>query len=178
MNIDFLSADSHKWLLGPEGCGVFFCRASVITKLHPEIGWLNVVNALDYGNYDFTLRDDAKRFECGSYNIPGILAMNASMKLIEEIGIDVISKRVLGLTTALADGLHRKGYSIVSSRVENEASGIVSFTSSKHDHKELNRELMRQKFVLALREGRLRASPHFYNSLEQIDALIDALPDH
>ncbi len=80
MNIDFLSADGHKWLLGPEGCGVFFCRRELIPSLRPEVGWLNVVNALDYGNYDFTLRDDAKRFECGSYNIPGILALNASLK--------------------------------------------------------------------------------------------------
>ncbi|MEI6232467.1 MAG: aminotransferase class V-fold PLP-dependent enzyme [Planctomycetota bacterium] len=175
MNIDFLSADSHKWLLGPEGCGVFYCRKELITKLRPEIGWLNVVNALDYGNFDFTLRDDAKRFECGSFNIPGILAMNASMQLIEEIGIDLISKRVLGLTDLLVEGLKRKGYSIFSSRDEHESSGIVAFTSSSRDHKDINRDLMRQKFVLALREGRLRASPHFYNTPEQIDQLIDAL---
>lgn len=178
MNIDFLSADSHKWLLGPEGCGVFFCRTELIKQLHPEIGWLNVVNALEYGNYDFTLRDDAKRFECGSFNIPGILAMNASMKLIEEIGVELISKRVLALTNALCSGLQNKGYQVVSSRSENEWSGIVAFTSPTHDHKEINRELLRKKFVLALREGRLRASPHFYNSLDQIYALTDALPRH
>ncbi len=178
MNIDFLSADGHKWLLGPEGCGVFFCRSELIKNLRPEIGWLNVVNALDYGNYDFTLRDDAKRFECGSYNIPGILALNASMQLIEEIGVNVISKRVLKLTDALVEGLKQKGYDVVSSRREGESSGIVSFVSGSHDLKELNRELMRQKFVLALREGRLRASPHFYNSMEQIGQLLDALPGH
>ncbi|HLX64648.1 MAG TPA: aminotransferase class V-fold PLP-dependent enzyme [Planctomycetota bacterium] len=177
MNIDFLSADGHKWLLSPEGCGVFFCRKELIQELRPEIGWLNVINAQDYGHYDLTLRDDAKRFECGSYNIPGILALNASLKLIEEIGIDLISRRVLALTDVLVEGLKRKGYAVVSSRREGESSGIVSFTSSTRDHKELNRELMRKKIVLALREGRLRASPHFYNSVEQIERVIEELPE-
>lgn len=178
MNIDFLSADSHKWLLGPEGCGVFFCRKELIASLRPEIGWMNVINAQDYGHYDLTLRDDAKRFECGSYNIPGMLAMNASMQLIEEIGIATISKRILALTDVLVEGLTRKGYDVISSRRPGESSGIVSFTSSMHHHKELNKELMRKKFVLALREGRLRASPHFYNSMEQIERLIKELPAH
>jgi selenocysteine lyase/cysteine desulfurase len=176
MNIDFLSADGHKWLLGPEGCGVFFCRKELITVLRPEVGWLNVINAQDYGNYDFTLRDDAKRFECGSYNIPGILALGASLKLIEELGVDLISRRVLALTEHFADGLCRKGYAVFSSRRESEASGIVSFTHPVHDLAALNRMLLREKIVLALREGRLRASPHFYNSFEQIDRVLDALP--
>ena len=177
MKIDFLSADGHKWLLAPEGCGIFFCRKDLIEKVRPEIGWMNVIDAQNYGNYDLTLRSDAKRFECGSYNIPGILAMNASMKLIEEIGIDLISKRVLALTDALVEGLKRKGYEVISSRSEGEASGIVSFVSRTHDHKEINRELMWKKIVLALREGRLRASPHFYNSPEQIELVLNALPD-
>ncbi len=177
MNIDFLSADGHKWLLAPEGCGIFFCRKELIGSVRPEIGWMNVVDAQNYGNYDLTLRHDARRFECGSYNIPGILAMNASMKLIEEFGIDLISKRVLGLTELFVDGLKRKGYAVVSSRTEGEASGIVSFTSKTRDHKEINRGLMQRKIILALREGRLRASPHFYNSVEQIEKVLRELPD-
>lgn len=177
MNIDFLSADGHKWLLAPEGCGVFFCRAELIESMRPEIGWLNVVNALDYGNYDFTLRSDAKRFECGTYNIPGILSMNAAMELIETIGVETISERVLGLTDYLIDRLKRKNIEIVSSRCSGEASGIVAFNCPGHDHKKLNRELMQQKIVLALREGRLRASPHFYNTIEQMDQLAEAVPN-
>lgn len=175
MKIDFLSADGHKWLLGPEGCGVFFCRKELIAAMRPEVGWLNVVNAQDYGHYDFTLRPDARRFECGSYNIPGILALNASMALIEELGIDFISARVLGLTEHLAEGLKRQNAEVVSSRRPGEASGIVAFKVPGKDQKELNHRLIEQKIVLALREGRLRASPHFYNSEEQIDALLNAL---
>src|SRR6185295_6590809 len=98
-----------------------------------------------------------KRFECGSYNIPGIVALNASLKLIEEVGIELISARVLGLTEHLVEGLKRKNLEVISSRRDGEASGIVAFTVPGRDCKEINRELMRQKIVLALREGRLRA---------------------
>ena len=176
MNIDYLSADGHKWLLGPEGCGVFFCREALLKSLRPEVGWMNVINAQDYGNYDFTLRDDARRFECGTYNIPGILSFGASVKLIHEFGIENIWRRVEALTGRLCAGLASKGYQVVSSRAANESSGIVSFTHAKLDHKAIVRQLQSQKITIVLREGRMRASPHFYNSPEQIDRLLAALP--
>ena len=174
-NIDFLSADGHKWMLAPEGCGVFFCRRELLEQLRPEVGWLNVINAADYGNYDFTLRSDAKRFECGSYNIPGILGFGESLRLLLDVGIDTISRRVLTLTEQLCEGLRRKGYAIVSSRREGEASGIVAFTHPGRNQQEIVNALKAKKIIIIMREGRLRASPHFYNSPEQIDQLIDAL---
>ena len=72
MKIDYLSADGHKWLLGPEGAGIFYCRRELIERTRPlMVGWMNVVDAQDYGDYDYTLRPDAGRFECGSYNVAG-----------------------------------------------------------------------------------------------------------
>ncbi len=178
MNIDFLSADGHKWLLGPEGLGIFYCRRELIPTLRPEIGWMNVINAQDYGHYDFTLRPDAKRFECGSYNIPGVLALGAALEVLAEIGIPTIWNRVRALTDQLVEGLLKKGYRIISSRAENEASGIVSFASPTHDHNTIVRDLESQEIIIVMRESRLRASPHFYNTAEQIDQLLVALPKH
>jgi len=178
MNIDYLAADGHKWMLAPEGCGFFYCRRELLSSLRPEIGWWNVVNAQDYGTYDFTLRSDAVRFECGTYTIPCILALGASLKLLLEVGIDLISARVHALTEQLAEGLTRKGYELVSSRAGEEWSGLVSFNSQRHDHQQIVRDLKAQKIIVVLREGRLRASPHFYNLPEQIARLIDALPAH
>jgi selenocysteine lyase/cysteine desulfurase len=175
MNIDFLSADGHKWLLGPEGCGIFFCRRERIATLRPEVGWMNVVNATDYGNYDFTLRNDARRFECGTYNIPGILGFGASLKLMLEVGLETISKRVLFLTQRLSDGLKAKGFQVVSSRIPGEESGIVAFTIPGRDHAQIVNVLKKKKIIIIQREGRLRASPHFYNSVEQVDALLAEL---
>jgi len=176
MNIDFLSADGHKWMLAPEGFGFFYCRKDLLSALRPEIGWWNVINAQDYGSYDFTLRPNAQRFECGTYTIPCMLALGASLKLLLDVGIDFIGRRVHWLTQHLADGLTQKGYTVISSRRPDEWSGIVSFTHPRHDHKKIVRDLMAQKIVIVMREGRLRASPHFYNTPEQIDRLLAALP--
>jgi len=87
MHVDYLSADGHKWLLGPEGAGVFYCRRELLEHTRPAtIGWMNVVDAQDYGNYDYTLRPDAGRFECGSYNVPGLLALKGSVELLTAVG--------------------------------------------------------------------------------------------
>jgi cysteine desulfurase / selenocysteine lyase len=176
MKIDFLSADGHKWMLGPEGAGFFYCRQEHLMKLRPEVGWMNVINAQAYGSYDFTLRNDARRFECGTYNIPGILSLSASLQLIDELGIDFIGRRVEGLTQMLCDGLREKGYDVFSPRGAGEWSGIVTFTSPTHDHATILKTLHAKKIALVLREGRLRASPHFYNSAEQIARLLKELP--
>lgn len=176
MNIDFLAADGHKWLLAPEGLGIFYCRRALMPQVEPEIGWMNVVNATDWGNYNFTLRDDAKRFECGSYNIPGVLALGAALEVLHEVGIDLIQQRVLGLTDLLVALLDRKGYQVFSPRGPGESSGIVSFTSSRHDHGQIVQMLERQKIIIVTRGGRLRASPHFYNTPAQIAQLVEALP--
>jgi selenocysteine lyase/cysteine desulfurase len=145
--------------------------------MRPEVGWMNVVNALEYGKYDFTLRPDARRFECGSYNLAGILALGAMLELLLEVGIGRIWERVQGLNAVLVEGLVAKGYRLVSPRrEESECSGIVSFTSPRHSHEEILKDLERRRMIIALREGRLRVSPHFYNSESQIAALLDALP--
>ena len=183
MNIDFLSADGHKWLLGPEGLGIFYCRKELIPQVRPEVGWMNVINAQDYGHYDFTLRQDAKRFECGSYNIPGVLGLGAALEVLHEVGLNLVSERILALTDHLAAGLAAKGYRLISPRgVESNGhdprSGIVSFVSPTHDHAQIIRSLDQQRIVLVTREGRLRASPHFYNTQDQIEHLLAALPGH
>ena len=177
MNIDFLSADGHKWLLGPEGAGIFYCRKDLLTSLRPEVGWMNVIHANDYGSYDFTLRADARRFECGSHNIPGVLALGASMQMLSDIGWDIVTGRVLGLTAQLCSGLAQKSYTLISSRREHETSGIVSFTSRSHSHAEIISNLEKRKIIIVEREGRLRVSPHFYQSSEDINRLLNALPD-
>ncbi len=176
MNIDFLSADGHKWLLGPEGAGIFYCRQELQDLLRPEIGWMNVENANDYGTYDLTLRQDARRYECGSHNVPGILGLGASLELLGEVGMATVTARILGLTQRLATGLAAKGYSVVSSRRPGEASGIVSFKSNRHKHEQIIKDLEQRHVIIVERERRLRASPHFYNSETEIDRLLEALP--
>jgi selenocysteine lyase/cysteine desulfurase len=180
MNIDFLAADGHKWLLGPEGAGVFYCRRELIERTRPlMVGWMNVINALEYGSYDYTLRPDAGRFECGSHNVGGLLALKASVELLSSVGIGMIAQRIRELTDRLIEGLQSKGYAILSPRDKWQWSGIVSFASEVHDHEKVFHALRREHHTeIAIREGRLRASPHFYNTEAQIDALVAHLPAH
>lgn len=179
LGVDFLSADGHKWMLGPEGCGVFYCRAGLAERLHPTVvGWMNMVDAQNYGDYRFELLPDARRFEPGSYNIAGILALGASLDLLLEVGIDEVWSRVESLTAGVCEGLASKGYHVFSPRDgADERSGIVIFEHNDPDrHRAIVHELEAANIVIALREGRLRFSGHFYNSAEQVDRLISALP--
>lgn len=178
MKIDFLAADGHKWLLGAEGAGIFYCRKDLLERMRPlMIGWMNVINAQDYGDIDFTLKSDAGRFECGSYNVAGLLALKASMETLMSVGIPQIFDRVKHLTDRLVEGLEIKGYKVVSPRDFGHWSGAVSFVGKTHDSAEIVRSLRKNhRIEIALRENRLRASPHFYNTDAQIDRLIDTLP--
>ncbi|HEX8524527.1 MAG TPA: aminotransferase class V-fold PLP-dependent enzyme [Tepidisphaeraceae bacterium] len=180
MNIDYLSADGHKWMLGPEGAGIFYCRRELLDRTRPlMIGWMNVINPEQYGQYDYTLKPDAGRFESGTYNVPGLLSLKASLELLSTIGIDRIAQRIQHLTQHLADRLPLRGYKVLSPRTNNDWSGILSFQSPTHDHSEIIRTLRKShKTEIALREGRLRVSPHFYNTEEQLDRLLANLPPH
>jgi cysteine desulfurase/selenocysteine lyase len=180
MKIDYLSADGHKWLLGPEGAGVFYCRRDLIERTRPVmVGWMNVIDAQNYGDYNYTLRSDAQRFECGSYNVPGLLSLRASLEMLKGLGTGATAQRVRELTDRLIEKLKAKGYEVLSPRDKWQWSGIVSFASPKHNHEQIVLDLRKkQRTEIALREGRLRASPHFYNTEEQMDRLVTRLPAH
>jgi cysteine desulfurase/selenocysteine lyase len=180
MHIDYLSADGHKWLLGPEGAGIFYCRKELIERTRPlMVGWMNVVDAQNYGNYDYTLRPDAGRFECGSYNVAGLLAFKASVDLLQSAGVDQVSKRIKALTDVFIAELITKGYRIISPRGANQWSGIVSFVTSKYNQEQIFTKLRKDhRIEVAVREKRLRCSPHFYNTEAQLQKLVNLLPAH
>lgn len=180
MNIDFLAADGHKWLLGPEGAGLFYVRRELQGYLRPTtIGWLSVRNAFDFGRYQFEFKDSAARYESGSYNLAGTFALGAAIDLALEIGIENISRRLIRLTDRLAAGVVEKGYRVVSSRRPTEASAIVAFVSDTHDPKQIQAHLQSEhRIIIAERSGRLRASPHYYNTEREIDQLVETLPRH
>ncbi len=174
--IDFLAADGHKWMLGPEGAGLFFIRKELVELLHPiSVGWKSVVNATDFSKTDFRLRPYAGRWESGTLNVGGIVSLGASIDLLLEIGIPEVARRVLHLTDYLCERLARANLTVASSRLDGERSGIVSI--------ECPPAALSILFALLPRRGRhyqstrqpLGASPHFYNSEEDIDRLVSRL---
>jgi selenocysteine lyase/cysteine desulfurase len=159
---------------------VFYCRRELIERTRPVlIGWMNVIEAQKYGDYNYTLRPDAGRFECGTHNVPGLLSLKTSVDLLRDVGVDAVARRLKEITDRLIVGVMLKGYQIISPRSGTDWSGIVSFTSPKHHHEQVVLGLRKTHHIeIAMREGRLRASPHFYNTDAQIDRLIDLLPGH
>lgn len=180
MNIDFLAADGHKWLCAPEGAGLFYVRKELQGHLHPStIGWLSMKDPFAFGKYQFEFQDSARRYESGSHNLPGVYALGGAVELVLEVGVENIARRLLALTDRLVAGVREKGYRVVSSRRPTESSGIVAFISDLHDHDHVQRHLeMEHRIVIAVRCGRLRASPYFYNTEKEVDQLIEALPRH
>lgn len=176
MGIDFLSADGHKWLLSVEGCGIFYCAASVLEMVKPRIvGWRSVTDNQDFDTYHTDLQPSAGRFEEGTPNTPGIFALGAAIDLLLELGVPAIGERVLELTDRLVDGLHERGAELRSPRGPNEGSGIVSFTMPDCAPADTLRRLDAAGISAAVRRGGVRVSPHFYNTEAEIDRLIGAL---
>ncbi|MDE2998282.1 MAG: aminotransferase class V-fold PLP-dependent enzyme [Gemmatimonadota bacterium] len=175
--IDFVSADAHKWLLGPEGIGVFYCSHRARPHLRVvNLGWANVVAPRDFLSYDTTLLPNAQRFECGTLNTVGVHGLRAGLDLLLRIGIESIEARVLSLTDQLCAGLEEKGCRVVSSRARGEKSGIVVFHHARIDTESIFRKLSDARVVCAIRGGGIRLSPHFYNTEEEVDHVLDAIP--
>jgi selenocysteine lyase/cysteine desulfurase len=175
-NIDFLAADGHKWMLSVEGLAGFYISKRVLDDIHPAVvGWDSVINSADYGDYDFTLKPDASRFEEGSLNTLGIYAFGAALALLEEEGIEHIEQRVLHLGDCILEYLRHSKFKILSSTEPGERSGSVCFAGDM-DYKRLAPFLREHNVIVSVRDNFVRLSPHFYNTEDEIDrffALLD-----
>lgn len=174
--IDFLAADGHKWLLGPEGAGILYVRRESLARLQPiDIGWNSVVGARDFSKIDFTLKPHAGRYESGSLNVAGIVALGASLELLLSLGIDNVEKRIAELTNELCERAQSAGFDIYSSRRPGDRSGIVSLIVPGQEPRQLVRRCRDRGIVINQRAGRVRVSPHCYNTVEEIERLLEAL---
>ncbi len=177
LGIDFLSADGHKWLLAPEGCGILYVRPKCIGEMNLSMcGWCGLVNPQDYDNYDQPYKPNAKRFEEGSHNLMTIHALGSSLRLLLDVGIPAITERVRELTEYLIEQLSQRGYEIVTPRRFENRAGIVSVRVPGANLAELVKSLQEKKIIVAARRGFLRISPHFYNDVAELDELLRALP--
>ena len=175
-NIGALSADGHKWLLGPEGCGVLFVERSLQDQIEPvEFGWTNVARYADYASRDMTLRPDAGRYECGTLNTIGCFGLEAAFGLLIEIGVDQISTAVQALGDQVWNGARELGYETLGRRPEGGGAGIVSIRKPGVESQLIVRKLREAGFTTAPRQGWVRIAPHFYISPDEIDALLRIL---
>jgi len=176
-HIDALSADGHKWMFGPEGCGVFYIRKSRMDGVDPvEFGWTNVARYADYSSRDMTLRPNAARYECGTLNTISIFGLNAAVRYINEVGVENIGQAVSARAKEIEIGVSAKGYEVMGVRTPETSSGIVTFRKEGIDSWKLVAELQTKGVITAPRQGWVRTSPHFYTSPEDMERFLAMLP--
>jgi len=174
--ISALAADGHKWLLGPEGCGIMYVREELQDEIDPvEFGWTNTANRNDYASRDMRLRPNAARYECGTLNTVGCYGLRASVDLLLEIGIQPVAQAVLQLTNSIASGLQEAGCEVLGTRTPENSAGIVSFRKTGENYLVTMRRLKQACIMVAPRQGWVRVSPHFHTTPGEAEALLQAV---
>ncbi len=180
LEIDFLAADGHKWMLGPEGAGLFYIRQQHLDLLRPlMVGWHSVAKAFDFSNIDWKPRRQASRYEGGTQNMVGTLGYGASLELLQNLGVSTtvspVADQILAYTQSARSQLKELGAEIHGSSDVEHLSGITSFTIPNVDLAQLRSECMNIGVVLSHRDGRLRISPHAYNNQEDLERLLNLI---
>ena len=173
----FAMADGHKWLLGPEGLGVFYCRSDLRAqlKLH-EYGWHMLEHAGDYQRSDWEPARSARRFECGSPNMLGAMALEASLSLLEDVGMPQVEQALQERVQCLIDGLHRvPGAHLHSAVAREHRAGVVTFSLDGWQHQALFEQLKAHEVICAQRGAGIRLSPHFYTRPQVIEETLQLL---
>ena len=178
--VDFLAADAHKWMLGPCGVGLFYVAPQAREQLTPTlIGWNNVICPGFLTPDTVRFRTDARRYEAGSSQLVGIVGLQAALKLLKQWGHAAIATTAQALTEALRKGLRGKGYSLFPT-IGNRASSITSFRGRGQELPELHKKLQAAGIITSLRQTRdgrdwIRCSPHCYNTLTEIERVLEFL---
>lgn len=173
----FVVADGHKWMLGPEGLALFYCRPDLRQQLTlHQYGWHMVRDAGDFDRVDWEPAADARRFECGSPNLLGAHGLEASLSLLEEVGMATVAQRLASVTGYLIERIqqHPK-LTLLSPAAPERRAGIVTFRHQHHAPDALYRHLMAHGVLCAQRAGGIRFSPHFYTPTERIDRALELI---
>jgi selenocysteine lyase/cysteine desulfurase len=169
---DFVAADGHKWMMGPEGVALFYVRPELRDRLIlRQYGWHMVEQAGEYERRDWSVARSARRFECGSPNLLGIHGLQASLSLLLEAGMDVVSSMALDNSAYLIDLIddNPRRLELLSERAPERRSAIVTFRHRQVDSHRLYQHMRDHRISCALRGGGIRLSPHFYTRREALE---------
>ncbi|MBD3376601.1 aminotransferase class V-fold PLP-dependent enzyme [candidate division KSB1 bacterium] len=174
--VDFMAVSGHKWLMGPTGQGFLYIHPNAYEELYPiSLGWLSVEIPFDFDNLHQSLRPGAAALEGGSLNLLGIAILGTALDLLHKVGLRKIETQILKLTRHLRVQLYEKNYQIVGHNDSEALSGITSFYHANIATHELYEKLTAERIVVSLRKEAIRVSPHFYNTLNDIDDVIQIL---
>lgn len=180
LGADLVVAHGYKFLLSGFGIGVACCSERALAELDVrQVGWNSVLNPFDVETilaFDMRFPPSGKRFEPSFQPLPQVFGLGASIDLFLEAGVEAIEKRVLSLASRLVTGLREKGFEVVGPQASEPRSPIVSIALRDDEQRmRLERALRETGTVCAVRESRVRLSPHFYNTEDEIDHLVSSL---
>jgi selenocysteine lyase/cysteine desulfurase len=179
MSPDFFAVDTYKWMISPNGATFIYVNPEMRQRLQPNVlGWRSDkdwrnVTSLHHGAPRFG--ETGEKYEPGMLPFASLYGMDASLRLIEEIGIARIEKRVLQLAGLLRSELAGMGAEFYHSNGECLPSQIVTASLPGVDSSALATRLAEQNINISARRAYLRISPHFYNNEEDITILTAAI---
>jgi cysteine desulfurase / selenocysteine lyase len=180
-HVDFLSADAHKWMLGPLAIGIVYVRKECFELCRPILlGSWNVKAPGFIAQEEIEFQPSAQRYEPGALNMLGLFGMKAGIDLLLEIGIDRVADRIRVIKSRLADGLLRLGFNILGPVTGPNASGITTIWDSKRNMQALFERLTSEQIICSVRQDRegrqyIRFSPHFYNTEAEVERVLDVI---
>jgi selenocysteine lyase/cysteine desulfurase len=178
-DVEFLSTACYKWLLSPPGAGYLYVKKELIEKFEPPfVGWAsvdqNVFETIDFWDiWNLKLSNTASRFEIGSPSILSFLGAGESLKMLLNMGIENVERRILKLTDHLIESVKDLGFELQTPEEKQYRSGIVNFKTNKPQ--ELAKRLREKGIIVSSRTHGLRVSPHFYNTEEEVDKLMEEI---
>lgn len=177
LGVDFLVGGTLKYLLGSPGLAFLYARPELISQLAPScMGWLSQADIFAMDGHRNEPAPNARRFEAGSPPVPGIYAAQAGIELVQSIGVERIAAHIRELTGAIQEGAQQHGFSLATPTDPAHRGALVALRSL--DVAQLVARLSEQGIITSSRDGNLRVSPHFYNTLDDVDRLMAVLVKH
>ncbi len=176
--VDFLSADGHKWMLGPEGAGILFTAPALRERLTPPAGWTNLARSspTDYRVPEtLRFRSDGARFEPGALPTPGLYALAASLGLLLEIGLPEVEARIARTLGVLVEGLPRLGFAPVLFDGPPRSGILAARPPAGKDARYYQKRAADENVVISAREGFVRFSPHVGNDESEAERVLGLL---
>jgi len=176
--VHFLATASHKWLLAPMGAGWLYCCPKMIERLRlVEVGQSTVHPGESYLNYRYEPKPDARRFEAGVPAYASIAGLDGALGLLEQAGLEAVQAHVELLCTRLIERLAYLGCQILTPSDPARRAGIVTFRHPRISSATLLERFNAEHVVVVVREGWVRVSPHYYNSIDEVDRLLSLIPE-
>lgn len=174
LGVDFLVTGMLKYMLGPPGIAFIYVREELIPTLRPYVtGWFGRQDpfSLDIANVDYA--DSARRFETGTFPVGPIYGSLAALSVVSSLGCETISKQISLLTKRALPALINLGFN-VTTPAGCQGPMIAIETDDLYP---LLEHLKKRRILIAGRNNLFRVSFHAYNSLDDVDALLDAMQE-